>query len=133
MRGIDTNVLLRFVTRDDPEQAERVLALVEAAERRGDQLHVALPVVYELTWVLQGRHYRYDRPSIAAVIERLLDTGVFAVQDRALVRGALDDYREGRAGLADYLIGRQNRQAGCADTVTFDGRLAAEPGFALPD
>lgn len=110
-----------------------MLALLEATERRGDQLHVALPVVCELAWVLQGRHYGYDRPSIAAVLERLLDTGVFAIQDRDIVRQALGDYRDGRAHLADYLIGRQNRAAGCVDTLTFDERLASESGFSAPE
>lgn len=130
MRGLDTNVLVRLVTRDDPEQAELALALVEDAERRGEPLHVAVPVLCELAWVLQGRLYDYDRPSIAAVLERLLETGIFAVQDREVVQQSLEDFRRGPAGFPDYLIGRQNRRAGCRDTVTLDEALAREPGFA---
>ena len=133
MRGLDTNVLVRFVTRDDPAQAERVLAFVEDAERRGEPLHVAVPVLCELAWVLQGRLYGYDRPSIVAVLQRLLETRVFVVQDREVVRQALDDFRNGSADFPDYLIGRQNREAGCLDTVTLDNRLAAEPDFAALD
>jgi predicted nucleic-acid-binding protein len=130
MRGLDANVLVRLVTRDDPEQAERVLAFVEDAERRGEPLRVAVPVLCELAWVLQGRLYRYDRPSIVAVVERLLETRVFEVEDRDIVRQALGDFCNGPADFPDYLIGRQNRDAGCDATVTLDGRLAGEPGFA---
>jgi predicted nucleic-acid-binding protein len=130
MQGLDTNVLVCLVTRDDPEQAERVPAFVEDAERRGEPLRVAVPVLCELAWVLQGRLYRYDRPSIAAVLERLLETRVLVIEARDVVRQALDDFRHGRADFPDYLVGRQNRDAGCDATVTLDGRLADEPGFA---
>jgi predicted nucleic-acid-binding protein len=64
------------------------------------------------------------------VIERVLETGVFVVQSRDLVRAALADFRDGPADFADSMIGRQNRAEGCRDTVTFDHRLAAESGFA---
>ena len=133
MRGVDTNVLVRFVTGDDAKQAKLALDFVEDAERRGESLHIAIPVICELAWVLQGRLYGFDRPAIAAVIERLLEIGVFVVQDRDLVRQAIEDFRDGPADLPDYLIGRQNRRLGCSDTVTFDLRLAGEDGFAALD
>jgi predicted nucleic-acid-binding protein len=47
------------------------------------------------------------------------------------VRRSLDEYRAGRADFADYLIGWQNRKAGCSETVTFDGKLGRAAGFAI--
>ena len=73
------------------------------------------------------------KPPDRATLERLLETRVFAVQDRDLVRRALEQYREGPGDFADYLLGWQNRAAGCDDTVTFDANLATAPGFASLD
>ena len=52
MRGLDTNVLLRLLLRDDEAQARKVRALVERSVHDGEVLHVSLPVLCELTWVL---------------------------------------------------------------------------------
>jgi predicted nucleic-acid-binding protein len=77
------------------------------------------------------RGYDFSRAEIAAALEKLLATPLFEIQDRELVRRALLEYRASRADFSDYLIGWQNRQAGCSTTVTFDGKLKAEPGFDL--
>jgi predicted nucleic-acid-binding protein len=87
-------------------------------------------VLCELAWTLGGRIYRFDRHAIAAAIENLLETAIFEFQSRDLIRLALVDYRQGRAGFADYLIGQQNAFAGCAETVTFDTSLALASGFS---
>ncbi|HLX06644.1 MAG TPA: type II toxin-antitoxin system VapC family toxin [Thermoanaerobaculia bacterium] len=131
MRGLDTNVLLRFITADDPAQAERVGALFDAAERSGDRFFVSAIVLCELTWTLRGRPYGLDHDQIAAVVERILGTNLLEVQDRSLVRHALLDYRQGRGDFADYLLGRQGFAAGCADTITFDRKLSGTAGFSV--
>jgi predicted nucleic-acid-binding protein len=133
MRGLDTNVLVRFLTADDPEQSEAARKLIEDSERRGERLHVAVVVLCELARVLRGKGYGYDRPSIAAAIKRLLETGVFTIHQSDLVRLAVSDYETGTADFADYVIGRQNRAAGASGTVTFDGRLADSPDFEILD
>ncbi len=131
MRGLDTNVLLRFITADDPEQTERVGALFAAAERSGDRFFVSAIALCELTWTLRGRPYGLDRDQIAAVVERILGTNLLEVQDRSLVRQALLDYRQDRGDFADHLLGRQCLAAGCADTITFDRKLGGTAGFSV--
>ncbi|HVT57124.1 MAG TPA: type II toxin-antitoxin system VapC family toxin [Thermoanaerobaculia bacterium] len=131
MRGLDTNILLRFLTADDPIQAERVAALFEEAERTGERLFVSIIALCELSWTLRGKPYRLARGQIAAVLERILGTSLLEVQDRGLVRRALAEYRPGRADFADYLLGRQNLEAGCAATVTFDRKLNGAAGFSF--
>jgi predicted nucleic-acid-binding protein len=129
VRGLDTNVLLRPLTQDDPAQAAVVRALFQAAEEQGEHFHVSTIVLCEVCWILRG--YDYSRAEIAEALEKLLATPLFEIQDRELVRRALREYRTGRGDFADYLIGWQNRQAGCSDTVTFDGKLGRTPGFAV--
>lgn len=131
MRGLDTNVLLRFLTSDDPAQAERVGALFAAAERTGDRFFVSAIALCELSWTLRGQPYGLDRSQIAAVVERILGTSLLEVQDRGLVRRALSDFRQGRADFADYLLGWHSLDAGCADTLTFDRKLSGAAGFSV--
>jgi predicted nucleic-acid-binding protein len=128
MRGLDTNVLLRYATADDPEQTVQAAALIEEAERTGGRLHVNAVVLCEFVWTLRGGAYRFDAPAIAGAIEALLAAPVFSIQDRDAVRLALDDYRRGPADFADYLIARLNLKAGCVDTASFDRRLDGSAG-----
>ncbi len=131
MIGLDTNVLVRFITRDHTRQAETARMLFRQAEDRGERLHISPVVLCELVWVLGGRSYRFDRHSIAATIERLLEVSLFEVQERDIVRRALGSYRKGRGDFADFLIGEQNRAAGCTDTATFDARLSSSDLFTV--
>lgn len=131
MTGLDANVLVRFITRDHPQQAEAVMMLFRQARERGESLRVCSTVLCELVWVLGGRPYGFDRHSIAAAIERLLEIPLFQVEERDLVRRSLARYRDGVADFADYLIGEQNRAAGCSETVTFDTRLASSDLFSV--
>ncbi len=131
MRGLDTNVLVRYITADDAEQTQRAKEIIERAEDNGERLYVNTIVLCELCWTLRGKQYEYDRPSIAAVIELILDTAVFEIQNRDTVQRAMVDYRLGKADFSDYLIGYQNRALGCEDTVTFDRKLRHHEGFDL--
>ncbi len=129
MRGLDTNVLLRPLTEDDPAQAAVVQALFRAAEEQGERFHVSTVAVCELCWTLRG--YDFSRAEIAAALDELLATHLFEIQDRELVRRALHEYRQGRADFADYLIGWLDRRAGSEETLTFDGKLKGTPGFSV--
>jgi len=129
VRGLDTNLLVRYVTDDDPAQAAVVRALFRDMEAAGERLHVSCIVLCELCWTLRG--YDCSRDEIAAVLVKILATGLFEIQDSDLVRYALEEYRQGRGDFADYLIGWQNRRAGCTDTFTFDGKLKKAAGFAF--
>jgi predicted nucleic-acid-binding protein len=131
MRGVDTNVLVRYVTRDDPRQAQIVSDLFDRAEQDGESFFVPIPVVCELVWTLRGRPYLASRAEIAAVLEGLLDTALFDLQDRDLVQRALGDYRTGAGDFADYLIGWLSRRAQCSETLTSDRALGDCERFQL--
>jgi predicted nucleic-acid-binding protein len=131
MRGLDTNVILRYLTADDPEQEGIASAVFEEASARQERLFVGKVVLCELAWTLRGKPYRIDRGGIATALEKLLAASLFEIQDRDLVRQALGRYREGRADFADYLIGCEAWQAGCETVLTFDGKLRGGSGFSL--
>jgi predicted nucleic-acid-binding protein len=131
VRGLDTNVLMRSLTGDDPDQSPRANKFLEEAAATGECLYVSTVVLIELCWTLRSSPYHYTREAIADVVSTLLQTHLFEVQDRDLTKSAVADYRSGGGDLPDYLLGRQNRRAGCSDTVTFDRTIAKAQGFTL--
>ena len=130
MRGLDTNVLVRYQTEDDPKQlrvAERFLADCREKE---EPLFLPALVVCELVWVL-SRPYGFSKNSIVNTLERILDAAQFRIEHDVLVRHSLESFRHGPADFSDYLIGEISRQAGCRDTVSFDQALKGAPGFTV--
>ena len=123
MKGLDTNVLVRLLTNDEPDQAETAEAFIRRRHAAGSPCYVNKIVLCELVWVLE-RTYRYPRPIVAGLLERLLNAAQFRFEDREDVRSAVRAYRDGLTDLADYLIGTTNRDAGCDRTATFDRKAA---------
>lgn len=129
MKGLDTNVLLRLLLDDEPEQARRAIGYVERAFAHA-RVWINRIVLCELIWVLE-RSYRYRRPEISATIQRLLETDELMVEDPEIVRSALYAYQVSRADFSDCLLGMSNGFAGCARTATFDRRAAELDEFEL--
>jgi predicted nucleic-acid-binding protein len=122
--GLDTNVLVRYITQDEPEQSARATRLIEThctAEQPG---HVTLVVLCELVWVLCGA-YRYDKSQALQVLEGLLHTAELAVEREDVAHQALADFRDGSADFADYVIVAANHAAGCDRTFSLDRKLSA--------
>lgn len=130
MTGLDTNVLVRFLTRDDPVQARRAEALIAALAAEGHGARIDVVVLCELVWVLESA-YGLPRAEIASALDGLLDAAPFVIDDRDLVRQAVARYRAGRLGFSDHMIGLRNRRAGCAATATFDRKLKGNADFVL--
>ena len=130
MIGIDTKILVRYLTHDDASQARLVDAFVSTALDNGTRLHVDDIVLCELVWVLRGA-YRFSKPTVASALDKIMSTTLFSFDDRELLRGALDEYQQGIGDFSDYLIGRRNSRAGCEQTVTFDRSLGDGPSFSL--
>lgn len=130
MRGVDTNVLVRYLTQDDPKQARAVDALIATTIEEGSRLRVDDIVLCELVWVLR-QAYRFDRSTVVATLDKVLSTSLFVFEDREVLRQALDDYRTQHADFADHLIGRRNLRSGCESTVTFDREVDGSASFTL--
>ena len=88
MIGLDTNVLVRYLTRDDPAQYAKAAAMIDAATDRGEQLVINTAVLCELVWVL-GTAYSYSRAEIARALEQIFATAQFEVERLDEARQAL--------------------------------------------
>jgi len=130
MIGLDTNILVRYIVRDDARQAQVATRLIELRCTAEDPGLVNLIVLCELVWVLD-RGYEYDRKTISGVIRRLLTVEELHVDGSDLAWQALNLYESGKADFADYLIGLSNRSRKAAVTYTFDRRTAGCGLFKL--
>jgi predicted nucleic-acid-binding protein len=130
MIGVDTNVLVRYLTHDDAAQYAKTAAFFDAATDRGEQFVVNTAVLCELVWVL-GSAYGYSRDEIATAIDQILGTAQFEIERLDEARQALTDFRATKADFSDALIGRINRSLGAEHTVTFDRRLKGIETFRL--
>ncbi len=129
MKGLDTNVLVRYLTQDDPDQSRRANAFLQEAASKGERCFIGSVVLCELVWVLRGA-YGYERDDVCMVLEKLLSTVEFSIEDKELAYRALEDYRTG-GDFADHLIGWRNGKVGCDVTVTFDRDLKNNPRFIV--
>jgi len=130
MRAVDTNVLVRYIANDDPKQADAVARLFEECSANREAIFIPVLVLCELIWVLD-RSFAQTRAELIEGIERLVRTGFFRFEQDSVVRQCLDQYRNGKASFANYVIGEISRQAGCRDTVSFDRALKGASGFTV--
>jgi predicted nucleic-acid-binding protein len=129
VKGLDTNVLIRLLLADDPEQTARGRAFV-ADRPAGEPLFINRIVICELVWTLR-RGFRFDRTQIADVVDRLLKSRVLEIEDYDALGFALYLYQTSGADLADCLLGVTNGLLGCDRTATFDRRAAELDEFEL--
>jgi predicted nucleic-acid-binding protein len=130
MIGLDTNVLVRYLTQDDPAQFAKAAAFIDAASEREEQFLVNTPVLCELVWVLAAV-YDYSREEIAQALEQIFTTAQFEIERLDEARQALGDFRSSKADFSDALLGRINRSLGAKHTVTLDRDLKAVETFRL--
>lgn len=122
MRAVDTNVLVRLITRDDARQVETAESFVAKGA------WISTVVLAETTWGLSAV-YGLGPTEIGTVIEMLLSHEHLSLQDPEVVAAALDRYREApTVGFTDCLVLEIARKAGHLTLGTFDRRLARLEG-----
>lgn len=130
MIGLDTNVLVRYLTQDDPIQSPKATELIERRLTESKPGFVSLVVMVETVWVLD-RAYGLAAQDIAAAIERMLQVDVLVVDKEQDVFAAMVALKLGRGSFADALIAELGTRAGCLHTLTFDTRAVRLPAFKL--
>ena len=128
MLGVDTNVLVRYLIRDDQPQYEKARRLIDREVARGEPVFVSLLVLLETEWVLRSR-YELAKADVIAAFSALLDTADLAFEDEPSVENAVYSWKDSPADFANCLIEARNRRLGCRATATFDGRALKLAGF----
>ncbi len=128
MLGIDTNVLVRFLVRDEELQFQKARKSIRrevAAERK---VFVSLLVLLETEWVLRSR-YNLKKHEFIDVVSGLLEAADIQFEDEPAIEEALFVWKDNSVGFADSLIGARNRRLGCTATATFDAKASRLSGF----
>ena len=128
MLGVDTNVLFRFLVRDDEVQFERARKLIKREITAGRRVFISQLVLLETEWVLRSR-YSLPKNLIIEAISGLLDAADVRFEDEPAIEEALFIWKDATADFADCLIGAKNRRLGCRATTTFDLKASKLPGF----
>ncbi|UIE37001.1 PIN domain-containing protein [Leptodesmis sichuanensis] len=118
MKGLHTNVLVRYLTRDDEQQWQRAEQYINATLAAEETCFISNIVLCELVWVLRSA-YRIPREELITTLEKILRTSHFDFEDKAVIWGAFRQFQQGKADFSDYLISKVNHQAGCTETATW--------------
>jgi predicted nucleic-acid-binding protein len=130
MIGLDTNILVRYLTQDDPVQSAKAAHIIERRLTEGNPGFVSVVTMVETVWVLD-RAYGLSDEEIAAAVERILQTDVLVVENEQEVFTAMVALREGTGSFADAVIAGLGARAGCSYTLTFDQKALRLAGFRL--
>ena len=122
MRAVDTNVLVRLITRDDVRQSASADAFIE------EGAWASMLALAEAVWVLDAV-YRRNPAEVATAVEMLLSHDKLTIQEPDVVAGALDLFRRRPSlGFSDCLMLQLARKAGHLPLGTFDRGLAKVEG-----
>ena len=130
MNALDTNILVRFLVRDDAGQADRVYRLFKAAEAEKAVFLVSIPVLLELIWVLDSA-YDIPRQEILDALGELLLLPILVFDAQSAIRSFIADARKNNLDLSDLLIACDAVSFGCEQVLTFDKKAARSDLFLL--
>ena len=133
MIGIDTNVLVRYLTQDDAKQAAIATRFIETDLSPRQQGFISTVVLVELCWVLQSL-YRVNATELLDMTDDLLISRNLQIEHRDAVQAALQTLRAHPAvavGLSDALIAHVGQAQGCSHTVSFDKGAVRWAGMQL--
>ncbi len=128
MLGIDTNVLVRFLVRDEERQFARAQRLLRREAERGEPVFVSHLVLLETEWLLRSS-YGLSKAEIVAALSGLLESTELQIEEEPSVEQALFVWKDSAAEFADCLIGMRHLALGCQATASFDQRALKLPGF----
>ena len=130
MKGVDTNILIRFSIGDDEQQARKVYNIFKKAESEKNELFVSLLVVLELIWVLESV-YEIPRTEILDSISELLLMPILKFEHQSTLQQFTFSAQGNKYDLSDLLIAHSARIQGCKTILTFDKKASKFNLFEL--
>jgi predicted nucleic-acid-binding protein len=129
MIGLDTNVLIRYLTLDDPVQSAKAAEVIDRLTPKNPGF-VSIVATVETVWILD-RAYSLTAQEISTAVERLLPVEVLSIENEQQVFTAMVALKQGRGSFSDALIGELGVRAGCARILTFDRNALRLPSFEM--
>lgn len=123
MKGIDTNILIRFLIGDDELQAKKVYNIFKKVESEKNELFVPLLVILELIWVLESV-YEIPRTEIIDSISGLILMPILKFEHQSSLQQFTHSAQGNRYNLSDLLIAHSAKAQGCETVITFDKKAS---------
>lgn len=130
MTALDTNILVRFLVRDDESQARAVYTRLKRAEADREALFVPLLVVLETIWVLESA-YGQSRQQVIGALDELKDMPILEFEKPGVLESFITQARKSGMDLSDLLLALEAQSCGCSEMLTFDKKAAKHPPFRL--
>jgi len=130
MKGIDTNILIRFLIGDDELQAKKVYNMFKKAESEKNELFVPLLIILELIWVLESV-YEIHRTEILESISELTLMPILKFEHQSVLQEFTHSAQGTRYDLSDLLIAHSAKTQGCESIITFDKKASKFNLFEL--
>lgn len=129
MIGLDTNVVIRYITHDDPIQTPSAIRLVNSLTPENPGF-LPLVAILEMVWVLEDV-YDFPNDRIRETLEMLLRSKEILLEREEIVQQAMRRFATEKGDFSDCLIERCAHAAGCSHTATFDRKAATRAGMRL--
>ncbi len=130
MIGLDTNILIRFLIKDDIKQANKVLKLFETADKQNQSFFISNFTVIETVWVL-SKLYKTSNEDILTAFDILLSISIINFESENLLKEFIKRAEKSKLDLPDLLIGLSAVYNNCYETITFDKKAAKTDLFKL--
>jgi predicted nucleic-acid-binding protein len=116
---IDTNLLVRYLTNDEPQKARAVENLLNSAEKGDLKIFIPSIVIAELIWVLES-YYQLKSDKINDLIDAIIKTPGIEVADKKIIIPAMELYRENNIDFIDAWLISFAREMDFKTIYTFD-------------
>ncbi len=130
MKGVDTNILVRFLIGDDEIQAKKVYNIFKKTESEKNELFVSLLVILELIWILESV-YEIQRAEILDSISELLLMPILKFENQSALQQFTLSAQGNKYDLSDLLIAHSAKTQGCEAVLTFDKKASKFSLFEL--
>jgi uncharacterized protein len=119
MRFIDTNLFLRYLTRDDEDKAQKVLNLLKRVEENEEKVITSPLVIFEVIFTLES-FYKVQREEIKELLSPILDLRGLKLLDKGIYRQALDIYTQNKISFADVFNAAFAIKKGIKEIYSYD-------------
>jgi predicted nucleic-acid-binding protein len=130
MAALDTNILIRYIVRDDEKQFLQAEKLIRSAIRAGETLYVPVTVLLEVEWVLRS-NFTLTKAEVVAAISRLLSASELSFANETAIESALNLYQNHSADFSDCVHIALSHAAGESPLWTFDKAASKVRGAKL--
>ena len=130
MTGVDTNILVRFLTGDDTNQSDKVYRLFKQVESEREELYVSTLVVIELIWVLESM-YQFERQKLLKALENLTLMSILKFENPSAIHAVVREAKVTHFDLSDLFIAHTHRTSGVSSILTFDKKASKHNLFKL--